>query len=71
MKKLGFGTMRLPLTNPDDPKSIDYDQVCRMADHFLEQGFTYFDTAYPGFSASPEISAFCFAHCTIPFEAST
>lgn len=47
MKKLGFGTMRLPLTNPDDPKSIDYDQVCRMADHFLEQGFTYFDTAYP------------------------
>ncbi len=39
--------MRLPLTNPDDPKRIDYDQVCRMADHFLEQGFTYFDTAYP------------------------
>ncbi len=46
MKKLGFGTMRLPLTDPEDEKSIDYDQVCRMADHFLEQGFTYFDTAY-------------------------
>ncbi len=46
MKKLGFGTMRLPLTDPDDTKSIDYDQVCRMADHFLSSGFSYFDTAY-------------------------
>lgn len=47
MKKLGFGTMRLPLSDPEDKKSIDYDQVGRMVDHFLEQGFTYFDTAYP------------------------
>ena len=47
MKKLGFGTMRLPLTDPEDAKSIDYEQMCRMVDHFLEQGFTYFDTAYP------------------------
>lgn len=46
MKKLGFGTMRLPLTDPDDEKSIDYDQVCSMVDHFLEQGFVYFDTAH-------------------------
>ncbi len=46
MKKLGFGLMRLPLMNPDDPKSIDKPQVCRMADLFLERGFTYFDTAY-------------------------
>ena len=47
MKKLGFGTMRLPLTDPEDVKSIDYDQMCRMVDCFLEQGFVYFDTAYP------------------------
>ena len=47
MKKLGFGTMRLPLTDPEDAKSIDYEQMCQMVDHFLEQGFTYFDTAYP------------------------
>ncbi len=47
MKKLGFGTMRLPLLNGEDAKSIDYDQVCRMVDSFLEQGFVYFDTAYP------------------------
>ena len=46
MKKLGFGTMRLPLTDPEDVKSIDYEQMCQMVDHFLEQGFTYFDTAY-------------------------
>lgn len=47
MKKLGFGTMRLPLTNPDDPKSIDLAQVEQMVDAFLAAGFTYFDTAYP------------------------
>lgn len=46
MKKLGFGVMRLPLTNPEDAKSIDYDQTCKMVDTFLEKGFTYFDTAY-------------------------
>lgn len=47
MKKLGFGTMRLPLTNPDDPKSIDDKQVCKMFDQYLDSGFIYFDTAYP------------------------
>ncbi len=46
MKKLGFGLMRLPLLNPDDKKSIDMEQLCQMVDSFLEQGFTYFDTAY-------------------------
>ena len=47
MKRLGFGTMRLPLTDPEDAKSIDYAQMCQMVDRFLEQGFVYFDTAYP------------------------
>ncbi len=46
MKKLGFGMMRLPLLNADDPKSVDMEQVCRMVDTFLSRGFTYFDTAY-------------------------
>ncbi|MDO5516087.1 MAG: aldo/keto reductase [Clostridium sp.] len=46
MKKLGFGMMRLPLKNADDPTSIDLKHVCRMADAFIEKGFTYFDTAY-------------------------
>lgn len=47
VKKLGFGTMRLPLTDRDDPKSIDLEQVKKMADMFVERGFCYFDTAYP------------------------
>ncbi len=47
MKKLGFGTMRLPLTNPDDPATIDLEQFKKMADIFMDRGFTYFDTAYP------------------------
>ncbi len=46
-KKLGFGTMRLPLTDPDDSTKIDLEQFKKMADIFMERGFTYFDTAYP------------------------
>lgn len=45
MKKLGFGLMRLPLTNVDDIKSIDIERVKAMADEFMKEGFTYFDTA--------------------------
>ena len=39
--KLGFGLMRLPMTNPDDAGSIDIAESGRMADSFIEQGFTY------------------------------
>lgn len=46
MKKLGFGGMRLPLNNPEDPRDFDFPQLFSMVDSFLEQGFTYFDTAY-------------------------
>lgn len=46
MKKLGFGTMRMPLDNPEDPTSVNAEQVCKMVDAFMEQGFVYFDTAY-------------------------
>lgn len=46
MKKLGFGLMRLPLLDANDPKSIDLEQTKRMVDSFLAQGFTYFDTAW-------------------------
>lgn len=44
--KLGFGCMRLPQLDPQNPKSIDFKQFNQMVDTFLEQGFTYFDTAY-------------------------
>lgn len=52
-KKLGFGLMRLPLTNPDEASSIDVEQVKDMVDAFIENGFTYFDTAwmYCGFQS--------------------
>ncbi len=46
MKKLGFGLMRLPLLDPEDKASIDLDQTKEMVDSFLDQGFTYFDTAW-------------------------
>ena len=45
-KKLGFGLMRLPLLDPNDDGSIDMEQLKQMVDSFLEQGFTYFDTAW-------------------------
>lgn len=53
MKKLGFGLMRLPLLNKEDPAAVDIEQVKRMVDLFIEKGFTYFDTAwmYCGFNS--------------------
>ena len=54
MKKLGFGCMRLPLTDPGDVTSIDMPQFEAMVDRFLEQGFTYFDTAYVYHSRTSE-----------------
>ena len=52
-KKLGFGLMRLPSLNADDPSKIDMEQTKKMVDTFLERGFTYFDTAwmYCGFQS--------------------
>ena len=47
IKKLGFGAMRLPLTDPESPRSIDLEQFKRMVDLYLSRGFCYFDTAYP------------------------
>lgn len=46
-KKLGFGLMRLPVTDPENNGSIDEAMVCKMVDSFMEAGFTYFDTAAP------------------------
>ncbi len=42
----GFGCMRLPVLKQDDPASFDYEKIEKLFDAFLEQGFTYFDTAY-------------------------
>lgn len=45
-KILGFGCMRLPCLDANDPASFDFPLIERMFDTFLEHGFDYFDTAY-------------------------
>ena len=45
-KKLGFGLMRLPSLDPNDPSKIDIEQMKKMVDTFIERCFTYFDTAW-------------------------
>lgn len=52
-KKLGFGLMRLPLLDDNDPSQIDLEETKKMVDTFIERGFTYFDTAwmYCGFNS--------------------
>ncbi|NLK08393.1 MAG: Fe-S oxidoreductase [Firmicutes bacterium] len=46
MKKLGFGMMRLPLLRNNKQSAVHQDEVNKMADYFLENGFKYIDTAY-------------------------
>lgn len=41
-KKLGFGCMRLPMSNEE----VDTARMKKMVDMFLERGFNYFDTAH-------------------------
>ena len=50
-KKLGFGLMRLPLNDPNNSGDINMEELKKMVDVFMENGFTYFDTAwmYNGF----------------------
>ena len=54
--KLGFGCMRLPLTDPKDQKSIDIEHVKKMVDTFIEAGGTYFDTAYVYHEGESEVA---------------
>ncbi len=57
MKKLGFGLMRLPQTDPNRLAAVDVEQVKKMVDLYMAKGFTYFDTAlmYNG-SASERVA---------------
>ena len=45
-QKFGFGCMRMPVLDASDQTSFDYEKIESLFDCFLEQGFTYFDTAY-------------------------
>ena len=53
MKKLGFGLMRMPSLDGVNPANVDIEQVKKMVDLFIKNGFTYFDTAwmYNGFAS--------------------
>ena len=53
MKKLGFGLMRLPMIG----KEIDVEELCRMTDLFIQEGFDYFDTAYGYYQGGSEAAA--------------
>ena len=44
--KFGFGCMRLPQTDENDPSSIDQGLFNEMVDIYMETGFNYFDTSY-------------------------
>ena len=43
---LGFGAMRLPQKDDNDPTSVDIEETKQMVDYYMEQGFNYFDTSY-------------------------
>ena len=43
--RLGFGFMRLPVIGGDQ-ENIDFDQLYKMVDEFMGNGFTYFDTSF-------------------------
>lgn len=43
---LGFGAMRLPQKDADDPASIDMEEFSEMIDYYMNEGFDYFDTSY-------------------------
>lgn len=53
--KLAFGLMRLP-TNSDDLSDIDYEQVNKMVDIAMENGFNYFDTGYDYHNGNSEVA---------------
>ncbi len=51
-KKLGFGCMRLPMSDG----KINYAEFSKMIDTFLENGFNYFDTSKVYHSGESEIA---------------
>lgn len=54
--KFGFGCMRLPLTNENDPTSVNQDLFNQMVDIYMEKGFNYFDTSYAYHNGMSEIA---------------
>ena len=44
--KFGFGCMRLPTTDDNDPTSVNQELFTQMVDLYMEKGFNFFDTSY-------------------------
>lgn len=51
-KNLGFGCMRLPMNGSE----VDYTELNKMVDTFIENGFNYFDTAHGYVDTKSEIA---------------
>ena len=54
--KFGFGCMRLPQTDKDDPSKIDQELFNEMVDIYMEKGFNYFDTSYAYHNGLSEVA---------------
>ena len=54
--KFGFGCMRLPQTDANDPTKIDQELFNEMVDIYMEKGFNYFDTSYAYHNGASEIA---------------
>jgi len=55
MKKFGFGMMRLPQID-ENPEHIDQEQLNKMIDIYMDNGYNYFDTAYPYHNGKSEVA---------------
>jgi hypothetical protein len=54
--KFGFGCMRLPQKDANDPTSIDQELFNQMVDVYMERGFNYFDTSYAYHNGISEVA---------------
>ena len=52
---LGMGCMRLPLTDPNDTKTIDESAAMKMLRTAIDRGVNYVDTAYPYHGGESEL----------------
>ena len=54
--KFGFGCMRLPTTDDNDPTSVNQELFTQMVDLYMEKGFNFFDTSFAYHDGTSETS---------------
>ena len=54
--KFGFGCMRLPQIDKNDPAKINQNLFNEMVDIYMKKGFNYFDTSYAYHNGASEIA---------------